>query len=99
MVSDPLDYPCTNGSIGEDSDPYCLFNLVQDPHERNNLVDTEKAKLQKLLDRYNSYSKEPQEMQDQGYHHTLDLPTAPIGDLCKFMCQHGGYWQPWMDLS
>ena len=92
----PLDYPCTDGPTGEDCDPYCLFNLVQDPYEHKNLADVEEDTLKKLLDRYNSYSKEPREMQDQGYHSDAEMPTDP--NACKYMNQHGGYWQPWRNL-
>ena len=93
----PLNYPCTDGPTGEDCNPYCLFNLIDDPEERKNLAGIEKDTLKKLLDRYNSYSKEPREMQDQGYHKVPDLPTDP--NACQYMKQHGGYWRPWRNLN
>ena len=93
----PLNYPCTDGPTGEDCNPYCLFILVEDPEERKNLADTEKASLEKLLDRYNSYSKEPREMQDQGYHNTTELPIDP--NACQYIQQHGGYWRPCRNLN
>ena len=92
----PLDYPCSDGPSGKDCDPYCLFNLVQDPNERKNLADTEKDTLNKLLDKYNQYSKEPRDMQDQGYHNTAKLPKDP--DACPYMHRNGGYWRPWRNL-
>ena len=97
----PIDYPCTDGPVGENCDPYCLFNIIKDPGEHNNLADKEKDILNKLLDRYNEYSKEPREMQDQGCHGMGDgeCPSDPMETVCEYMQQHGGYWRPWRNLD
>ena len=89
----PLDYPCTDGRTGDDCDPYCLFDIVNDPRELNNLAKTEPKLMQELLQRYNKYSQEPRDMQDQGYHSNEDLPSDP--NACQYMREHGGYWQSW----
>ena len=89
----PIDYPCTEGKKDSDCDPYCVFNIVSDPEERHNLAKEQPDLLKKLLDRYNEYSKEPRDMQDQGYHSAEDVPAFKTA--CKYMNEHGGYWQPW----
>ena len=89
----PLNYPCEEGPMDEDCDPYCLYNIVEDPEEKVNLSDSEPEKLQELLERYNEYSKEPRHMQDQGYHSERELPR--FYDVCWYMNNKGGYWQPW----
>ena len=53
----PLDYPCHDGSVGDNCDPYCLYNIMKDPSEHDNLSEKEPDKLQELLKRYNSYAK------------------------------------------
>ena len=92
LMWSPLDYPCRNGTTGENCDPYCLYNIVQDPGEHNELSKTEPEKLQELLQHYNAYAKEPRDMQDQGYH-SGHLPV--YNNACKYMNENGGYWQPW----
>ena len=91
----PLNYPCSDGPKGPNCDPYCLYNIVQDPEERNELSKTEPDMLKKLLDRYNSYSKEPRSMQDQGYHSDDEVPVEE--DACEYMMKNGGYWRPWIE--
>ena len=95
LMWSPLDFPCNDGPKGPDCDPYCLYNIVKDPEERTELSKTEPDTLKKLLERYNSYSKEPQNMQDMGYHTDAEVPTAK--DACEYMNNHGGYWRPWAD--
>ena len=73
--------------------PYCLYNIMKDPRELNDLVEKEPEKLQELIEHYNRYGEEPREMQDQGYHRNSDLPV--FDDACEYMTEHGGYWQPW----
>lgn len=91
----PLDYPCRNGTTGEDCNPYCLYNIVEDPGEKINLVEKEPEKLKEMLDMYNAYSKEPRDMQDMGYHNASSLPV--FKDACKHMSERGGYWRPWLN--
>ena len=96
LMFSPLDYPCTNGTIGKNCQPYCLYNLVQDPGEKQDLSTTEPSIFKVLLDRYNSHAKEPYDMVDQGYHSTSDLPV--FSRACKYMRDRGGYWQPWVNV-
>ena len=91
----PLDYPCSNGPEGPDCDPYCVYDVLKDPEEKHNLAKEDSNLLKTLLEHYNKYSKEPRHMQDQGYHSVADVPHDP--QACKYMMDHGGYWQPWED--
>ena len=91
----PLDYPCSNGTEGEDCDPYCLYNIIKDPGERQDLSKTKPDILKMMVDRYNSHAMEPQDMLDQGYH-GKGLPGFP--KACDYMQQHGGYWRPWVNV-
>ena len=93
----PLDYPCKDGVNGQDCDPHCLYNIVEDPGEHNDLSKSEPEILKKLLDRYNNYFSEPRDMQDQGYHLHTDVPTDKTA--CKYMAAHGGYWRPWRNVN
>ena len=68
---------------------------MKDPEERTELSKTEPDMLKKLLDRYNSYSKEPRSMQDQGYHSDDEVPVEE--DACEYMKKNGGYWRPWIE--
>lgn len=93
LMWSPLTYPCDLGPKGDNCHNYCLYNIVQDPGEHIELSEKEPKILQELLQRYNAYSKEPREMQDQGYHSLGELPKAK--NACEYMQQHGGYWRPW----
>ena len=93
LMWSPMDYPCKDGPKGEDCNPYCLYNIVQDPSEHNELSKSQPEKVKELLQHYNKYSKEPRDMQDQGIHSDSDLPA--YNEACHFMNANGGYWQPW----
>ena len=93
LMWSPLHYPCQDGPKGENCDPYCLYNIVEDPSEHNELSSNEPDMLQKLLERYNSYAKEPRDMQDQGYHDPDEIPV--FKGVCNYIKNHKGYWQPW----
>ena len=95
LMWSPLDYPCSQGEVGDDCDPYCVYNVVKDPEERHNLAKEQPNLLKSLLDRYSVYSKEPRYMQDQGYSVGGGLPV--FEDACAYMKEHGGYWQPWRE--
>ena len=84
-------------SRGRDCDPYCLFNIVEDPEERNDLSSKLPDMLKDMVMHYQQYAKEPRDMQDQGYHSTASLPQDP--NACQYMKEHGGYWQPWKQLQ
>ena len=97
LMWSPLDYPCHKGPTGEDCTPHCLYDIINDPGEKNNLVDKEPEILTMMLDKYNAYSKEPSDMQDQGYHDMASLPVYK--DACKYMSENGGYWRPWKNVD
>ena len=95
LMWSPLDYPCKDGPKGDDCNPYCLYDIVNDPREEKDLSKEKPDILEMMLEKYNSYSKEPSDMQDQGYHKGKDLPVDK--DACQYMQDHGGYWRPWRD--
>ena len=92
----PLDYPCSQGAKGDDCDPYCLYNIIEDPGERQDLTKTKPDILKRMVDRYNAHAKEPQDMLDQGYHRRQDVPIYE--GACEYMAKHGGYWRPWVNV-
>ena len=96
LMFTPLDYPCTNGTVGSDCNPYCLYNIVDDPGEQQDLAKTKPETLKMMVDRYNSHAKEPQDRLDQGYHSERDLPV--YSQACQYMKEHGGYWRPWVNV-
>ena len=96
LMYSPLDYPCSNGTVGPDCDPYCLYNIVEDPREQQDLSKAKPDILKMLVDRYNSHAKENQNMMDQGYHSAKDLPH--FAGACQYMANGGGYWRPWVNV-
>lgn len=96
LMYTPIDYPCKNGTNGNDCDPYCLYNIIKDPGETQELSESQPDILQKMLDRYNNHAKEPQNRLDQGYHSHTALPDFP--QACQYMKDHGGYWKPWENV-
>ena len=96
LMHTPLDYPCSNGTQGPDCEPYCLYNIITDPGEKQDVSKTYPNILKMMVDRYNSHAKENQDMMDQGYHSMSGLPQFP--QACEYMNQHGGYWQPWVNV-
>ena len=96
LMWSPLDYPCSQGEKGPNCDPYCLYDIVNDPSEKKDLSKAYPEKLKELLEKYNKYSKEPRDMQDQGIHSQGEMPNDP--DACKYMTDHGEYWRPWKNL-
>ena len=95
LMWSPLDYNCHNGPEGPDCDPYCLYDVVNDPNEHHDLSKEKPDILNQLLERYNKFSKEPRDMQDQGYHSVKDIPIN--SDACDYMKDNGGYWRPWIN--
>ena len=63
---DPFQFPCIRGSRGPNCDPYCLYDIVNDPSEKNDLSASENTVLNEMIKRYQRYGKETREMQDQG---------------------------------
>ena len=91
---EPSGFSCSQGPISDtDCNPYCLFNIVNDPLEKNNIANEVSDKLHEPLIFYNKQSKDPRDMQDQDYHSIEDLPVD--SNACLYMQQNGGYWQPW----
>ena len=91
----PLDYPCSDGPKGGNCHPYCLYNIVTDPQEKKELSSSEPEVFKRMLEKYNHYSKEDRNQQDQGYHTDAQVPAD--NKACSYMKEHGGYWQPWKD--
>jgi len=87
-----MDQPCSKAPVDKNCDPYCLYDIVNDPREKEDLTEKEPDLLKKLLALYNAYSDEPRYMQDQGYHNDSSLPTND--NVCQYMADHGGYWRP-----
>ena len=96
LMYSPLDYPCTNGTVSDDCNPHCLYNIIEDPGERQDLSTIKPNILQMMLDRYNSHAKEPQDRLDQGYHSPNECPQ--FAEACQYMQEHGSYWQPWVNV-
>ena len=95
LMHSPIDYPCTDGPKGNNCEPYCLYNIVEDPQERQDLSKTKPDILKTMLDRYNSHAKEPWNMIDQGYHSRKSLPN--FSGACDYFKGKGDYWQPWVN--
>ena len=94
----PLDYPCTDGPMDDPCDPYCLYDIVNDPEEKNELSKRKPDILNMMLEKYNSYAKEPSDL--VGYRHPRDVPQYNRNELngvCLYMETRGGYWRPWND--
>ena len=98
LMFSPLNYPCTNGTEGSDCDPHCLYNIIEDPGERKDLSKTKPDILRMMLNRYNSHGKEFQDKLDQSYRDWTHLSMADFPKVCEYMQQHGGYWQPWVNV-
>ena len=97
LMWSPLDYPCTQGENGPDCDGYCLYDIVNDPYEKHDLSKEKTEILKELIARYNKFSNEPSDMQDQGYDSEDELPIDP--QACQYMSDHGGYWRPWKNID
>ena len=89
----PLHFPCVNGTVGNNCDPYCLYDIVKDPYEHTDLSKSEASIFSEMIKRYKKYGEEPRDQQDQGYHSDSELPTDK--NACSYMKNHGTYWQPW----
>jgi len=96
LMWSPVDFPCSDGPKGINCDPYCLYNIVNDPEERHELSSEEPEILNRLMKHYMQFSLEPLSMQDQGYHSSKELPR--FSKACEYMKEHGGYWRPWKEL-
>ena len=96
LMWSPLDYPCHDGPKGADCDKFCLYDIVNDPNEHNDLSKEKPDILKSMIERYSKFSKEPRDQQDQGYHSEDVLPFDK--DACKYMADNGGYWQPWKNV-
>ena len=95
LMHSPQDYPCSKGSELPDCNPYCLYDIIADPTEKNDLYASQPDLAKQLLDRYMKYAEEPRDQQDQGYHNQHELPNA-ASTACPYFAAHGGYWQPWL---
>eukprot|EP00040_Diaphanoeca_grandis_P033414 m.204676 g.204676 ORF g.204676 m.204676 type:complete len:536 (+) comp32896_c0_seq1:391-1998(+) len=97
---DPATYPCTTTPPGSDCNPYCLFNIVTDESERDELVNSaspkDKASLKRLTAYYESIKNEigmPNqndiEWNEQG---------KPFDPRACEKAKQRGYWGPWLDV-
>ena len=76
LMFTPLEHPCTQGAKGNDF--YCLYNIIEDPGERQDLSKVKPDILKMMVDRYNEHEKEPQDRLDQSYHRQEELPTCQL---------------------
>ena len=44
-----MQYLCVNGTVDENCDPHCLYNIIEDPSEHNELSKKEPEILEKML--------------------------------------------------
>ena len=95
LMWSPLDYPCHDGPKRDNCNPNCLYDIINDPTEKNNLAESKPDIVKQLQEMYNAFSKEPRSMQDQGYHTDQEVPV--FDDAVKYMLEHGGYWRPWKE--
>ena len=92
-MHDDIQFPCIDGTRGTNCNPYCLYDIIKDPGEHQDLTNSHTSVLLDLQRRYRKYGDEPRDMQDQGYHDQTELPVD--NNACKYMTSHGEYWQPW----
>ena len=53
IMFSPLNYPCDNGAVSNDCEPYdtaCIYNIIDDPGERKDLSQTNMDVLQRMID-------------------------------------------------
>lgn len=95
IIHNPMDHPCSRKPAKDSCIPHCLYNIIEDPSEYNELSQSHPDVLSSLLAKYNEYSAEPQSTRDQGWHSENDLPTNP--NACTEVGEkYGGYWGPWV---
>ena len=68
-----MDYTCTPGPIDKDCNPYRLYDIIEDPYEKEDLTNKALDILKNLLKQFNAYAKETRFMQDQVYHNVSEL--------------------------
>ena len=104
MQWDPPNYPCNKTAIGPDCDPYCLYNVLDDPSERHELSRSTDAgtgskdaaaALARLLRVYEDVGMEGgmPNKDDVGWNEQ-GRPWDPAA--LSFALEMGGYWRPWV---
>lgn len=99
-------YQYKNASLCSPPAPPCLFNIVADPEERNDLSHAMPAKLQELVARLTELRKTevlrkdsqlcPEGEDAQGRVYNVGgEPDASLPDGCAELAD-GQHWQPWM---
>eukprot|EP01121_Diplochlamys_sp_Union-15-3_P015578 TRINITY_DN5184_c0_g1_i3.p1 TRINITY_DN5184_c0_g1~~TRINITY_DN5184_c0_g1_i3.p1 ORF type:complete len:309 (-),score=51.98 TRINITY_DN5184_c0_g1_i3:78-1004(-) len=72
----------------------CLFNVITDPTEHNDLSNSMPDKLQELIQRYDELAKSEVSLEESG----LCPPPPPNGWPNAFeVNKKSGYWEPWAD--
>uniref|UniRef100_A0A1X7V869 Sulfatase N-terminal domain-containing protein n=1 Tax=Amphimedon queenslandica TaxID=400682 RepID=A0A1X7V869_AMPQE len=94
----PLDYPCSKGPENNDCDPYCVFDIVQDPSERHNLAKEQPELLNELLSCYNKYGQEPKSFRIKAMIQVKLFQMIPtLVNLCKRKKATGAHGQKKID--
>jgi len=80
-------YACSNKISKTNPYPGCLFDLVQDPTEHNDLASTNPTLFYKLYNEFLSYNT--------SYHPPVDNPPGDEAGLCKAAIASNGIVTPW----
>ena len=109
MQWDPPDYPCNRTASGPDCDPYCLYNVLDDPSERHELSNATHAAgvgtggkdaaaaaaLARLLQVYREIGiEEGMPNSDDVQWNEQGRPWDPAA--LSYAREMGGYWRPWV---
>lgn len=106
MQWDPPNYPCNKTAEGPDCDPFCLYNVLDDPSERHELSKSTHAAgtgggknkdavaaLARLLQVYKDIGIEQQNPDDVRWNEQ-GKPWDPLA--LSYAREMGGYWRPWV---
>ena len=72
-------------------DKPCLFDIVNDPTEHNDLSEVYPNITQKLLKEFYSFESE--------YHPPKENPPLDKTNYCNAVYKHNGFQAPWVNLS
>jgi len=96
---DPRDYPCNRTDAGVDCNPHCLYHILKDESERDELsanpTPEDAQALQRLLQVYKEIGEEggmpnPQDV-------TWNEQGTPYDTRACETASRTGYWSPWLD--
>ena len=95
----PVDFPCSSVLGGTDCNPYCVFDVYDDPAERTDLSGNVTL-LAGLLARYTALGKEPVNWHDRaGSKPGGRPPDDDYAETCALMTKEGGFWRPWRNST